>query len=230
MWTLAQYKMISCAEINELFRNQWYLSSFLPRFMCRISPVPNFSDTSLLIKWYSSFTDYLSPWTNSIKGIAFIRAFKLKVWKVITAKMKMFLFEGEIIYPLKSRVVTFHQCSRRVWELEGHKLWVSVGSTTIRTQIRECRSINAIIPNNDDIKFIKENNLADKESIKNLKDEKREQLLDSKHVDANFFVNTKFHFENNSWTWTNGGQINAEEWLAVEGRRPIHPIIPIKVL
>ena len=77
---------------------------------------------------------------------------------------------------------------------------------------------------------MKENNLADKESIKNLKDEKREQHLDSKHGDSNFFVNTKFHFENNSWTWTNGGQINAEEWLAVEGRQPIHPIIPIKVL
>ena len=90
--------------------------------------------------------------------------------------------------------------------------------------------MNAIIPNNEDIEFIKENNLADEESIKNLKDEKREQHLDSKHVVSIFFVNTKFHFENNSWTWTNGGQINPNEWLAVEGRQPIYPIIPIKVL
>ena len=59
----------------------------------------------------------------------------------------------------------------------------------------------------------------------NSKDAKRDTVKDS-----NFFVNTKFHFENNSWTWTNGGQINANEWLAVEGRQPIHPIIPIKVL
>ena len=72
--------------------------------------------------------------------------------------------------------------------------------------------------------------MADKESIKNLKDEKREHHLDSKHGDSNFFVNTKFHFENNSCTWTNGGQINAEEWMAVEGRQPIHPIITIQVL
>ena len=47
--------------------------------------------------------------------------------------------------------------------------------------------------------------------------------------DPDFFVNTKFHFENNSWTWTNGGQINANEWLAVEGSHPIHPVIPIQV-
>ena len=72
--------------------------------------------------------------------------------------------------------------------------------------------------------------MADIESIKNLRDEKREHHLDSKHGHSNFFVNTKFHFENNSWTWTNGGQINAEEWMAVEGRQPIHPIIPVKVL
>ena len=101
---------------------------------------------------------------------------------------------------------------------------------TVRTQIRECRSINAIVPNNDDIEFIQENNLAEKnwlkESMKNQNDAKRDQQL----MDSDFFVNTKFHFENNSWTWTNGGQINANEWLKVEGRRPIHPIIPIKVM
>ena len=60
---------------------------------------------------------------------------------------------------------------------------------------------------------------------KNSKDAKRNTV---KHSD--FFVNTKFHFENNSWTWTNGEQIHANEWLAIEGMQPIHPIIPIKVL
>ena len=45
-----------------------------------------------------------------------------------------------------------------------------------------------------------------------------------------FFVNTEFHFENNSWTWKNGAVINANEWLNIEGKRPIYPIIPSKVL
>ena len=63
----------------------------------------------------------------------------------------------------------------------------------------------------------------------NPKDQDRDAKRDPKR-DSNFFVNTKFHFENNSWTWTNGGQIHANEWLVVEGRHPIHPIVPIKVL
>ena len=65
---------------------------------------------------------------------------------------------------------------------------------------------------------------ATKENSKDAKDPLKKTVKN-----PNFFVNTKFHFENNSWTWTNGGQINANEWLAVEGMYPIHPVTPIQV-
>ena len=119
------------------------VTSAVPKFIYLTSESKNSMLSIMqqfLSKWYFSFTDYLSPWTNSIKRN---RAFKLKVLKVITAKMKMFLFEGEIIYPLKSRGVTFHQCSRRVWKLKGHKSWVLVESTTVRSSNLELKSGNA---------------------------------------------------------------------------------------
>ena len=76
-----------------------------------------------------------------------------------------------------------------------------------------------------------ENNLDEevtKKNSNNPKDSKRAAKREPTK-NSNFFVNTKFHFENNSWTWTNGGQIHENEWLAIEGMQPIHPIIPIKV-
>jgi len=44
-----------------------------------------------------------------------------------------------------------------------------------------------------------------------------------------FFVNTKFHYENNSWTWANGGQIKANEWLVIPGTNQKYPVIPVQV-
>ena len=102
-----------------------------------------------------------------------------------------------------------------------------------RTQNRECKSNNAIIPSYVDIDFIQKNNLAEITVQKSsdssplpgpLADEKRGDIKD-----FNFFVSTKFHFGNNSWTWTNGGQINANEWYNILGRTPVYPITPIKV-
>ena len=103
-----------------------------------------------------------------------------------------------------------------------------------RTQNRECKSMNAIIPSYVDIDFIQKNNLAEITVQKSsdssplpeglLADEKRGDIKD-----FNFFVSTKFHFGNNSWTWTNGGQINANEWYNIQGRTPVYPITPIKV-
>ena len=98
----------------------------------------------------------------------------------------------------------------------------------LRTCKSECQSINAIIPSYHDIEFIRKNNPDDK--IDN-KAQNLENPEDAKKGDQNmdFFVNTKFHFGNNSWTWANGGRINATEWLVVEGSRPINPLIPIQV-
>ena len=87
-----------------------------------------------------------------------------------------------------------------------------------------------MIPNFHDIQFIKENNLADdtEEINKNGADPSTEQVKNSQRK-SRFFVNTKFHFENNSWTWVHGGQIRPNEWLKIEGTHQIYPVIPIQV-
>ena len=84
-----------------------------------------------------------------------------------------------------------------------------------------------MIPNFDDIQCIKANNLAEKnrpssESTSSV----FEKASDTK---SKFFVNTKFHFENNSWTWVQGGQIGSNEWLIIQDTNEIYPFIPIQV-
>ena len=101
------------------------------------------------------------------------------------------------------------------------------------TQKSACESVNAVIPNFHDIQFIKENNLADDtENInKNGVDGVDPGTEQVKNTDtkSRFFVNTKFHFENNSWTWAHGGQIRQHEWFIIEGTNQIYPFIPIQV-
>ena len=101
------------------------------------------------------------------------------------------------------------------------------GTKRFKTYKSACESINAVIPNFDDTQFIKANNLVEKsrpsESTSNTDQVK---VSDTK---SKFFVNTKFHFENNSWTWVHGGQIRPNEWLRIEGTHQIYPVIPIQV-
>ena len=82
--------------------------------------------------------------------------------------------------------------------------------------------------------FIRENNLADeydnvmKTAESNLGHIAGDEMKKSNN-DKAFFVNTKFHFKNNSWTWVNGGQIQSNEWLFLPGSSQKYPIIPVQV-
>ena len=83
--------------------------------------------------------------------------------------------------------------------------------------------------------FIKENKLAEENAIGKEKADtyygefESEEIFKVNHNDREFFVNTKFHFENNSWTWVNGGQIKADEWHFIPGTNQKYPVIPIQV-
>ena len=67
---------------------------------------------------------------------------------------------------------------------------------------------------------------------KNVENNLSHSKTDEMRVNNNykeFFVNTKFHFKNNSWTWANGGQIKANEWLVIPGTNQKYPVIPVQV-
>ena len=86
-----------------------------------------------------------------------------------------------------------------------------------------------MIPNFHDIQFIRKHNLADDTINKNGVDEPGTEQVKNSKTKSRFFVNTKFHFENNSWTWVHGGQIRPNEWLIIQDTNEIYPFIPIQV-
>ena len=117
----------------------------------------------------------------------------------------------------------------------SHSLWTNIEfATGLRTHKSLCESLNAIIPSFHDIEFIMDNNLVD--ANQNIQ-RSAEEVDTSDNTDQtkatgeynSFFVDTKFHFENNSWTWANGGQIKPSEWFAFEGYDPVSPVTPIQV-
>ena len=82
--------------------------------------------------------------------------------------------------------------------------------------------------------FIRENNLADEyDNVKKTAESNLGHIADGEMKKSNndkaFFVNTKFHFKNNSWTWVHGGQIKPNEWLFLPGSSQKYPIIPVQV-
>ena len=118
----------------------------------------------------------------------------------------------------------------KMFEMNIHNHLAESSSILIQFVPIMAGTIVAVIPNFHDIQFIRKHNLADDtETInKNGADPSTEQVKNSQRK-SRFFVNTKFHFENNSWTWVHGGQIRQNEWLNIQDTNEIYPFIPIQV-